>query len=296
MGGACPCCAAPRGNAERLYTVTRRDLDGVRYDIHRCPACELLYAAGPVTPDLMAAVYSKSFYASGQQAAPRRADGRLAANAETWPVIANGRARSKWLYDLGLRGRLLDVGAGCGYFVYCASSQFAATGIEAQLAATLDAQRLGVALVHGDAMTHDFGSTQFDVITLWDVFAGFPEPHAALDRFMSLLAPGKHLVMTLPDASSLAARVLRQRWPLMIPPGNLCFYTPRAIAHLLDRPDVAGFEISRHPKRVSVRFLMHKLVRSIGLHRLAYVQWPVPAAWSISLNLHDILTLVVTKR
>ena len=57
--------------------------------------------------------------------------------------------------------------------MHCASPYFDAAGIESSSEAMQYARKLGVQLIQGDLMTHDFGQSTCDVVTLWDVFAGF---------------------------------------------------------------------------------------------------------------------------
>jgi SAM-dependent methyltransferase len=292
--GACPICADPR--TEVALRVTRKDLGGLRYAIRLCRSCDFRFAVGPVDPQLMARIYSTYFYSSGQQtAAQQAAHGPGADKASRWPVIANSEARVAWLRKLGLQGRLLDIGAGRGYFVRSALRCFEANGIELQAEAAAFARQQGIPVLHADFMAAELPAEHYDLVTLWDVFAGFTDPHLALDRIMRLVRPGGHVVLTVPDASSRVARMLRSRWPLLIPPGNMQFHSPRSLARLLDRSDVRRFECEHQGKAVSAPFLLHKLLRALGWHRLAASRFPIPATWSIPLNLYDILTVRIEK-
>jgi SAM-dependent methyltransferase len=290
------CRLCERWCAVIRFKVIRADLGGVSYDIAHCADCQFDFAEGPVGPELANQVYSRYFYTSGQQTAPHNADGSLAASAEKSPIVANSRFRVDWLAGLKLGGSLLDIGAGRGYFVHCASTQFDAMGLEIQKSAVEFARRFGTNVMHGDLMTCDLGDRTFDVATLWDVFAGFASPRAALDRILQLVKPGGHIVMTLPDISSFAARLLGSKWPLMIPPGNLQYHTPHSVSRLLDHPGIHDYEIIYQSKLVNVGFIAHKLLRSLGLHHAAHVILPIPFKWSIPLNLYDIMTVIICKK
>jgi len=289
----CPLCGDEQ--ATRKHLLNRRDLDNAQYEIFLCPSCDLLYAVGPSDAELIGQIYSNAFYNSGQQTAPHNQDGSLKPEAMTWPVVANSRARVQWLVEKGARGRLLDIGAGRGYFVHCAREAFDAIGIELQESAVAFAQGFGARVLRADLMSTDLPAESFDVVTLWDVFAGFPEPGQAVDSILRLLKPGGLLVFTVPDAMSLVARTLGSRWPLLIPPGNLRFYSRRSVNRLLTRPDIRSFESLHQAKWVSVPFLIRKLMQAIDLHVLANRRFPIPSTWKIPLNAGDILTVAATK-
>jgi hypothetical protein len=81
----------------------------------------------------------------------------------------------------------------------------------------------------------------------------------------------------------------------MIPPVNLHFFSQDSIARLLSDH---GFvlRVWRHEtKRVSLRFLMQKFLRTMGLNRLEPLAGIVPARWQVSLDMGDIATLVARR-
>lgn len=277
------------------FCVVRKDLGGLRYDVYHCNSCSLLFASGESNRELMGRIYSRFFYTSGQQTVPQLPDGKLAPDAKNWPVLANALGRVDWLRAKGFSGSLLDVGAGRGYFVLAALSQFDASGIELDEDAVSFAGSIGAKVVEGNFLSHDFGGERFDVVTLWDVFSGFESPKEAIERLLELVRPGGCLVMTLPDSASLAARLGRAHWPLMIPPGNMCFYDAKSLRRLLDMPNVESYSVEYHGKAINIRFLVHKLMRALGLHKIAELRWPIPARWKLRLNLRDIMTVTISK-
>lgn len=289
----CPLCGSRI--LHDCYTVLRADLDSLSYLVRRCAECDLTFATGEFSQELMERIYSRFFYNSGQQTVPHLPNGELAPEADRWPVLANAHERVAWLRKQGFSGSLLDIGAGRGYFVKSAQSDFDAAGIELHEEAASFARAMGANVFAGDFLTHDFQGRGYDIVTLWDVFSGFLEPDRTLERLLSLVSRGGRLVMTLPDSDSALARMLGRRWPLMIPPGNMRFYNARSLATLLNRPTVASYSVDYHSKVVNVRFLAHKLVRALGMHQLSEKNWMIPAHWKVRLNLRDIMTVTIVK-
>ncbi|MCB1686162.1 MAG: hypothetical protein KDI31_16820, partial [Pseudomonadales bacterium] len=147
--------------------MLRADLDSLSYVVQRCGDCDLTFAEGEFSQELMERIYSRFFYNSGQQTVPHLATGEPAPEASRWPVLANAIERVAWLRRQGFSGSLLDIGAGRGYFVKSAQTEFDAAGIELHEEAASFARAMGANVFAGDFLTHDFHGKGYDVVTLW---------------------------------------------------------------------------------------------------------------------------------
>jgi 2-polyprenyl-3-methyl-5-hydroxy-6-metoxy-1,4-benzoquinol methylase len=295
VGVKCPICAGV--GVRPRFTLTRSDLsEKPSYKIQCCGACGHQWAEGPASKEMFSEIYSKYFYGTGQQSVPHRKDGSLTEDAEQFPALFNARRRAAALHDLGMKGRLLDVGCGVGYFVIAAMRDFDAQGIEIEEAAVQKAIAIGAKVALGDVMAVGDGySPRFEVVTLWDVFSGFDDPKRLSSLLLDRVVPSGFLVLTVPDAGSRIARLLGKRWPLMIPPGNMHFFSEQSVRCLFAGSDVASITILRETKRVSVDFLAHKLLRALDLHHVAKWWRPIPKKWTLPINLGDIMTVIVKK-
>lgn len=290
----CPICWS--GAISLAYKVARDDLSSRPvYTVSRCGDCGHLWAEEESSKELFSEIYSRYFYGTSQQSAPHNPDGSLKPEAENYPPLANARQRVASLAAAGMRGSLLDVGCGVGYFVLAANGSFDAEGLEIEQTAVDQATRIGARVSLGDVLAPEANPKRYDVVTLWDVFSGFQSPHEITARLLDRVAEGGHLVLTMPDAGSLVARVARARWPLMIPPGNMQFYTEASARRLFADLGENDVTISRPAKLVSASFLVHKGLRALGFYRAAKWRLPIPAEWKIPLNLGDIMTVVVRK-
>jgi SAM-dependent methyltransferase len=290
----CPLCNS--ANSKNLFEIERPELGAdISYQIYLCKACTFIYAKGLVTEEIFLKIYNKTFYTSSQQSAPVDEQGDFTPESLQFPIVINAIARTDFLKKLGAKGSLLDIGAARGYFVKAASKAFEAEGIELSPEAAAFGDSLKVKITAGNFLTHDFGKQTFDVITLWDVLACIPQPNAVISKISSLLNPGGLLVMTLPDGSSLTARLLGSYWPLMIPPINWGFYTYDSIKKLLTAHGFTVKQISHQAKWVSVDFVIRKLFRSLRLGNMDRVKLPIAPAWRIPLNLGDIITVVAVR-
>jgi SAM-dependent methyltransferase len=276
---ACPVCGA-HGLCLRFRIASPFLKRRTAYRILRCPRCTHQCAAGPCDDATLAAVYGAAFHASAQQAAA----------AADSPVVVNARRRVERLAQSGLRGRLLDVGAGTGAFVAAARGAFDAQGVEYSDDAAAAARAAGLRVMTGSFPAQS-PAGPFDVITLWDVLSSLRDPHAAIAGVRALLAPGGHALFTVPMASSRVARALGRCWPMLIPPVNLHYFTPRSLERLLQAHGLRIASIRGESKSVAVEFAARKALRSIGLARVERMAAVFPRRWSVRIDLGDIATV-----
>lgn len=277
----CPVCDGE--NAKDIFSLESPYLEKLFYRIRVCCDCEHRYAVGPVTEQIFSEVYSAVFHASSQQLA----DSPLAA------VMLNAKGRAQWLDKCGMQGKLLDVGAGRGYFVKAAQTFFDARGIDYSPDAARYGQALGVPMDSGDFILWPYEGGSFDVLTLWDVLAGMVDVRATMIHAAKLLRPGGYAVLTVPMGDSLVCRLSGKRWPLWIPPVNLHYFSKKSLESLLQQ---CGFEIVQmecQGKWVSLNFLFVKLARSFGLRDLEHAMAKFPIRQAVPINLGDIKTVVV---
>lgn len=283
-GKACPVC---RGMVTaKVHELQSPFIDSLFYTIYKCGDCGHLYAVGPISQDILDHVYGAAFHSTSQQ--------RAAGPGSS--ISINATRRVRWLTENGLRGKLLDVGAGRGYFVKAASSVFEARGIDYSKNASEYGRELGICLSSGDFLEADYTPGSFDVLTFWDVLASMTNVHATVQKSSRLLRQGGHAIFTLPMGDSLACRIAGARWPLWIPPVNLHYFSKNSVKALLNKH---GFEVVRMEylaKRVSANFLLLKLARSFGLKRLEASLAGSSLSWAIPVNLGDILTVMARKK
>jgi SAM-dependent methyltransferase len=144
----------------------------------------------------------------------------------------------------------------------------------------------------GNFTSTEFPPQSFDVITFWDSLASIPDQVNTVRRAAALLAPGGLLFVSVPDTSSVAARILGRHWPLMIPPINVAFHTRQSANHLAR---ASGFQVLRFThqgKWVDAGFLLLKLRSALGF---GGVRRPIGRQFAVYVQAWDIATIVMTK-
>jgi len=191
-------------------------------------------------------------------------------------------------------GRLLDVGAGTGIMVEQALARgYRAEGIEPSEWMALQAEKRGLPVITGglpDARVNgEYGS-----ITLLDVIEHVSDPAGLLTDIHHLLGPDGYLLVTTPDVSSLAARLMGKRW-WHFRVAHISYFTPGTIELLLER---CGFEVVKC-KRTGWYFELSYLVERLLTFIPAVASFPLPKMISeaiVPLNLYDSMLLICRKK
>jgi SAM-dependent methyltransferase len=127
-------------------------------------------------------------------------------------------------------GRYLDVGCGSGSALGVAQALgWRTAGIEVDVAAAEKARRFAAELHVGDVLAAPFGAARFDVITVFHVLEHLPDPVAAMRRMLGWLAPGGLLIVEVPNAGGLGARLFGRAWSALELPRHLSHFTPETL-------------------------------------------------------------------
>jgi SAM-dependent methyltransferase len=256
--GACPVCA---GAAPELYVAgeerrlsptalgsSRTDLSPGR--VLRCRVCGLGYRQTRPDEEQLARLY-------------RALDG------EVYEADGRGRAQTAARHLRIVRrerttGRLLDVGCASGAFLRCAADAgWRVVGVEpaAALAARARTLLAGRGEVLGVSLQEAcLPAASFDAVTLWDVLEHVPDPVDFLRTGAALLKPGGHLYANVPDLESLQARVLRTRWPLLLPE-HLTYFSRRSLERCGERAALTWVRSGRRPASFSLQYLLYRLAQ-----------------------------------
>jgi SAM-dependent methyltransferase len=249
----CPVCgsddAEPRWRSpDRAFGVP-----GV-FTVARCASCGLLYQRPRVRDDALAACYPDD-YPRHQEPAPRvplkgsasrqRAVRRALASGLGYRGLADVRAsalerlrarlllsRLRWSCPPWCgEGRYLDVGCGSGGSLGVARAlgwRFVA-GIEVDTDAAGKAGRFADVLHVGDVPSAPFEPGSFDLVTAFHVLEHLPDPVGAVRRMLTWLAPGGLVILEVPNAGGLGARLFGRAWSGLELPRHLWQFTPSTL-------------------------------------------------------------------
>jgi len=209
-------------HGEGVSTVIRAARDyvtGDTFQVVRCNRCELLLTSPRPTAGDLPRYYPPAYYGA---AGERRYRGPIEA-AQRLLYASRARAVERFA---GRTGRVLDVGCGPGLQLEAFRRRgWDPVGVELseQSAARARAARLTVHVGELDAWPWPDGS--FDAIVMWHVLEHWPEPALVIARAARLLRTGGVLMVGVPNAGSLEARLAQGRWFHLDVPRHLVHLT-----------------------------------------------------------------------
>lgn len=223
------------------------------FKMYRCRKCTLIF----VSPRLNASEIYTNDYFSGA------VHGFGFVDYEEDKSASAGYLKMylKWLSTLGFTkgSNLLDVGAANGFFVNLADQQgFRSAGIELSHDAVLWAKKLGRNVSQADAMDIS-PKEKFDVITVLDVLEHIYEPHEFISKIKNNLNLGGVILINVPNAGSLFAKLCGKSWHSYVPPEHLFYFNKKSLSTILA---LNGFEIIK-AKNISKTFKLSYIYKTI---------------------------------
>lgn len=139
------------------------------------------------------------------------------------------------------KGRLLDIGAGTGSFLWAARANgWDVYGTEPNAQARSLAQRKGIIL---EPELQNLQPQSYDVITLWHVLEHIPDTQKQLAQLKMLLQPGGTLIVAVPNFKSFDARYYKSHWAGYDVPRHLWHFSKTAIRKLCSENNLSVSEV-----------------------------------------------------
>ena len=160
------------------------------------------------------------------------------------------------------RGRLLDVGCSCGFFLQVAEKEgFDVHGLEfssSAIAAADPALRPRIRELTVDRLALEQPEC-YDVVTAFDLIEHLDQPNDFLRSARRLLSPGGTLAVSTPDAGHFLRYFMRSKWPMLQPMQHLTIFSDKSLRLVLE---MTGFELvmlDRAHKTVSFAYLVNQI-------------------------------------
>lgn len=166
------------------------------------------------------------------------------------------------------RGRLLDIGTFCGFFLAAARSRgWSVVGLEPLVGPSIYARgRFGVDVVTDTLRWDTFSRESFDVITSFQVFEHLPYPDEALSIAYGLLKPGGLFVLEVPNIDHWSVRLLGKRHRHFVQ-DHLNFFSRATLAKFLSGKGFEDVSVTNSSRSLSLAALLTWGPRLLGLER-----------------------------
>lgn len=195
---ACPLCGGERVDA--LYTLQHQGGDYIgsyASSIVQCVRCGFIFQNPQPTSEMLLRYYLHDQSSSGQISRDR------SRGSAYWRLM---ESLAKMVGELNPRkgAKLLDVGSGSGTIVQMLREfyEVEAEGIDPAPKAVALARESGIPV--SQYSLEDFSgqakSGRYQIVTMFNVLEHLKNPRTLIARVRDLLAPGGHLVITVPDS------------------------------------------------------------------------------------------------
>ena len=168
-------------------------------------------------------------------------------NEESWQKVLltpNQIELDKRKFDYGLdliesycpsRGSLLDIGCGPGVFLEQARNRgWKVAGLEFNKWCVKRLKELEIEVADCPIEESNLKDESFECITLWTILEHLADPAAVLKEINKKLAPGGLLVVYVPNADSLAVRMLQEKCSTFAGDSHLNFFNEKTLSRMLD--------------------------------------------------------------
>ena len=270
----CPLCGGRQ--LDSVMTCVDHYASGESYELRRCASCGFLLTQDVPVEAEIGRYYEAPDYISHTDT-HRGVVNRLYHGVRRWLLRRKHRLVVQWT---GLRnGRLLDIGAGTGYFArYMAQKGWKVDAIEKSPQARAFAkEHFGLDMMDESALWRIPADSQ-DVITLWHVMEHIESLDATWDRLYDLLAERGVLVVAVPNSVSYDAAYYGAYWGAYDVPRHLWHFSPATIQQWGAKHD---FILAAEYPMPFDAFYVSMLSEKYMKHRLPFVRgmWRGTLAW-----------------
>ena len=132
-------------------------------------------------------------------------------------------------------GRILDIGAGLGYFLSAIDEKWIKHAVEISEYSSVKILENVDDIVLYKRIEEILETDYFDVVMFYHVIEHLENPHETLEQIYRMLKPNGTLIIGTPNVNSIASRVFGPNFRLYVP-GHLFLLTPKSLTRIL-RPN-----------------------------------------------------------
>lgn len=133
-------------------------------------------------------------------------------------------------------GIIIEVGSSAGTLLKLLKGRgWKVFGVEPSKEAAEFAQNQGIETVRDKFETAKLAVESADVIIINHTLEHLPDPSKVLDKAFKILKDDGILIIDLPNFDSLSAKLLKCRWPYLLPSEHRWHFTLKSLSKLLDQ-------------------------------------------------------------
>ena len=250
---ACEICGERK--TSRLFSIGG-------FNILKCLKCGLIYTSPRPSEDEMIKHYTGGKRELPPVARPRKV--RQIFRQMWYAYITATSRKDPFMLEGYDAGRVLDVGCGFGESLKKLKEKGWQTyGIEINRGAAKHAQKFGK-IFTCELSDAKFPNCFFDAVLLRHVLEHVHHPSKILVEVRRIMKDDGVLVIEVPDAESIEARIFKARWPLWNPPEHLYHFSRGTLGPMLRKTGFRILEMSNSPSPVGILGGLDKIIKANG--------------------------------
>ena len=277
-----------------MYRILGDKTNPLGSDLVSCDVCELAFVSPRCTEEYLKESYSEDYFTSVIR------DVSGVDRCFIWEreaKVRDHRLENGYVSGLLKGGRVLDFGSGPGFFFDALDGYWEKYAIDLSSYALDQITDPHIEKYCGELMNAGYPSEFFDFIHCRHVLDRMENPAGILKECERIMKRHGVLVVTVPNISSICAKIFKSRFRLLYT-NHLIYFSPTTLGRFLED---AGFDVRevRYPFWGSSFFDGRALIGSIGkiiFQAFALklgvkkVFWPSPPFFG------SVMTVVATKR
>lgn len=162
---------------------------------------------------------------------------------------------------------LLEIGCGEGLFLDQArNSGYRVSGIEPnEKASRYVRDILGINVTTATLAESGIEHDSIDIVVMLHVMEHLLDPQKEISEIRNILKKNGLLVLEMPNIDSLPYKFLRKKWRQFFIPDHYWFFSKKTISIFLEKQGFKIIQIESIGKRVSFRFFLNRLERSLRI-------------------------------
>ena len=206
------------------------------FDLHHNPEFDMLITFPKPSLEKLPSYYESDDYIS-------HTDGKRSVFEKMYHFIKGIalKKKLKLINSQGVKGKLLDIGAGTGDFLTVAKNDgWQTVGIEPSAKAKEIAIKKGVNFAQDLASLE---SNSFDIITMWHVLEHVPNLEEYISELKRLIKPSGTIIIAVPNFKSYDAKYYGEFWAAYDVPRHLWHFSKTAIQKLFAKENLKLVEV-----------------------------------------------------
>ncbi|MFM1753189.1 MAG: hypothetical protein RLZZ236_128 [Bacteroidota bacterium] len=216
-------------NKKHFLTVTDYSVSKEVFDLYQDEELDMLITHPKPGLDVLGRYYESADYIS-------HTDSKRSLFEKVYHFIKGIALKNKLNLINSLqpnKGKILDIGAGTGEFLFVAQQNgWNTTGVEPSEKAKKIAINKGVSFVEALAQLENH---TFDVITMWHVLEHVPDLNHQIKELKRLLKPSGYLIVAVPNFNSFDAQHYGKFWAAYDVPIHFWHFSKTAIQKLFQK-------------------------------------------------------------